>query len=75
MSFVLAGEAKLYKHSKANTLYVAIPSGLVKDSAFPFKEGERVSVKYDPEKKSIVIGVLQQNQKEKKGRTNTSRIR
>jgi hypothetical protein len=66
-SFVLAGEAKLYKHSKADTLYVAIPAGLVKDSAFPFKQGERVSVTYDPEKKSIVIEVLHQSQKEKKG--------
>jgi hypothetical protein len=61
LSFVLAGEAKLYKHPKAHTLYVAIPSPLVQDSTFVFKEGERVSIKYDPETKAITIRRLGEN--------------
>jgi len=55
LTLVLAGEAKLYKHPKADTLYVAIPSRLVQDSTFVFREGERVSIRYDPEKQAIII--------------------
>jgi hypothetical protein len=62
---VLAGEAKLYKHPKADTFYVAIPSHLVQDSTFVFKEGQRVSIKYDPETKAIVITPLDKTEKRK----------
>jgi len=64
LNFVLTGEAKLYKHPKGDTLYVAIPSHLVQDSTFAFKEGERVSIRYDPAKKAIII---ESRQKQKKG--------
>jgi len=66
LSLVLAGEAKLYKHPKADTFYVAIPSRLVQDSTFVYKEGERVSIKYDPETKAITIMPLSESRKEKK---------
>jgi hypothetical protein len=65
ISYVLAGEAKLYKHPKADTLYVAIPSRLVQDSTFVFKKGERVSIKYDPETKAITIRSLGKDKREK----------
>ena len=39
-----SGESKLYKHPKAATLYVTIPSDVVKDSTFPFQAGDRVTV-------------------------------
>lgn len=52
---VLTGETKLYKHPKADTLYLAIPSRLVQDSTFVFKKGERVSIRYNPKKKTIII--------------------
>lgn len=65
LNFVLAGEAKLYKHPKADTLYVAIPSRLVQDSTFVFKEGERVSIRYDPEEKAIIIKSFDRKQKKR----------
>lgn len=54
-SLVLVGETKLYKHTKADTLYLSIPSKLVQDSTFVFKKGERVKIRYDPKKKVIII--------------------
>ena len=55
LPFVLVGEAKLYKHPKADTLYVTIPSKVVQDSTFIFKKGDRVTITYDPEKKAVII--------------------
>lgn len=37
-------EATIYKHTKGNTLYVSIPSRMAQDSAFPFREGQRVTI-------------------------------
>jgi len=56
--YVLVGETKLYKHPKSDTFYLSIPSKVVKDSAFTFKEGERVCIRYDPKKKAIIIEAL-----------------
>ena len=53
--FVLVGEAKIYKHPKAHTLYLTIPSNVAQDSAFIFKKGDHVTIKYDPEKKAIIV--------------------
>jgi len=55
LSFVLVGEAKIYKHPKAETLYLAIPSKVVQDSTFIFKKGDQVKITYDPEKKAIIV--------------------
>jgi len=55
ISYVLVGETKLYKHSKSDTLYLAIPSKVVQDSTFIFKGGEQVNIRYDPKKKIIII--------------------
>ncbi len=41
----LEGESKLFKHTKAKTFYLTIPSRLADDSNFPFKEGELVHIK------------------------------
>lgn len=38
------GKSKIYKHPNAATLYLTIPADVVKDSTFPFKEGDVVSV-------------------------------
>lgn len=58
LSCVLIGETKLYKHPKADTLYLAIPSKVVQDSTFIFKKGERVRIRYDPKKKVIIVEPL-----------------
>jgi len=55
LSCVLVGEAKIYKHPKAETLYLAIPSKVVQDSTFIFKKGDQVKITYDPEKKAIIV--------------------
>lgn len=55
LPFVLVGESKIYKHPNAETLYLTIPSRVVQDSTFIFKKGDRVSIRYDPEKKVIII--------------------
>jgi len=52
---VLIGETKIYKHPKADTLYLAIPSKVVQDSTFVFKKGDRVRIEYDPVKQVIVV--------------------
>jgi len=64
-SFLLVGETKLYKHPKADTLYLSIPSRLVQDSTFVFKKGEKVRIRYDPKKKVIIIESLVQTTKGK----------
>lgn len=40
----LKGTSKIYKHPKADTLYITIPAKIAKDSQFPFKNGEIISV-------------------------------
>ena len=57
---VLAGEAKLYKHPKSQTMYVTIPAKVVQDSTFVFKAGQKVSIKYNPETKTIVIEKIEE---------------
>ena len=52
---VLKGQSKLYKHPKAATLYLCIPSDLVKDSQFPFEAGEVVSVEFHPSFKVLIV--------------------
>ena len=39
---MLSGRSKIYKHPKADTLYLTIPSKMAMDSKFPFKAGDEV---------------------------------
>jgi len=66
LSFVLLGEAKIYKHQKADTLYLTIPSKVVQDSTFIFKKGDTVRIRYDPEKKVIIVEPINEKTKRKK---------
>jgi hypothetical protein len=52
---LLVGEAKVFRHGKAQTLYVSIPSGIAKDSAFTIKEGDLVEVRFDKDQNAVVI--------------------
>ena len=38
----LEGESTVFRHGKAKTLYVSIPSQIVQDSAFEIEEGDKV---------------------------------
>jgi len=55
LPLLLIGQAKVFKHGKAKTLYVSIPSKVAQDSTFNFKEGDTVEVKYDPALGAVII--------------------
>lgn len=55
LPLVLVGETKIYKHPKADTLYLTIPSRVVQDSTFIFKKGDKVKIHYDPQRKAIIV--------------------
>lgn len=40
----LKGKSKIYKHAKAATLYLSIPSQVVSDSTFFLKVGDQVEI-------------------------------
>lgn len=40
----LQGTGRVFSSGEAETLYVSIPSAVATDSAFPFEEGETVTV-------------------------------
>lgn len=54
-SLVLSGVVKIYKHPKAKTLYMSIPSNMVQDSQFIFKPGQKVKIDFDPESKTLTV--------------------
>jgi bifunctional DNA-binding transcriptional regulator/antitoxin component of YhaV-PrlF toxin-antitoxin module len=54
-TMLLYGQSKVFKHGKAKTLYVTIPSKVAEDSAFTIKEGDTVEVKFDKELNAVVI--------------------
>lgn len=43
-SMALESEGRIFRSGEANTLYVSIPSAVATDSAFPFEDGETVTV-------------------------------
>ena len=55
MPFLLIGKSKVFKHGKAKTLYVSIPSKIADDSAFTIRSGDEVEVKFDTELGAVVI--------------------
>ncbi len=52
---ILVGEAKVYKHGRAKTLYLSIPAKVAQDSAFTIKGGDVVEVRFDKEQNAIII--------------------
>ena len=52
---LLVGEARVFKHGKAGTLYVTIPSAIAQDSVFTIKEGDTVEVRFDKEKNAVIL--------------------
>lgn len=52
---VLEEETKLVKSPNAYTQYLIIPAAVVRDSQYPFKEGGKVRIRVDPEKKLLII--------------------
>jgi len=52
---MLEGKSKLYKHPRAATLYLTIPSDISKDSQFGWKAGDQMKLEYNPETDELVI--------------------
>jgi antitoxin component of MazEF toxin-antitoxin module len=50
---MLKGTGRVVKTGKARTLFVTIPSDLVKDSAFPLSEGDQVEIRIEGEELRI----------------------
>ena len=56
---VLEKKCKIVKlNPEAATLYLLLSADLVKDSAFPFKEGEFVKVRIDPVNARLIVEPL-----------------
>ncbi|MCJ7816616.1 MAG: hypothetical protein MUP55_02050 [Candidatus Aenigmarchaeota archaeon] len=51
----LKAKIKILQSKKARTQYLTIPSLVVSDSQYPFKEGEEVEIEVDPKEKVIRI--------------------
>jgi len=58
---VLAEDTKIVQSSKAYTQYLIIPSAVVRDSQYPFKDGGRVTIKVDPQRKMLIVTSAKKN--------------
>lgn len=56
---VLQAEITIVQSKNAHTQYLAIPSVMVQDSHYPFRNGEKVRVIIDPYRKLMIIGSLE----------------
>jgi hypothetical protein len=55
LPLLLIGQAKVFKHGKAKTLYVSIPSKVAQDSAFTIREGDMVEVEFKKDLDAVII--------------------
>ena len=68
---ILVGEATVYKHGKAKTLYLSIPSKVAQDSAFTIKDGDKVVVRFDPKEHAVIIQSEREFKKKEKQEANS----
>ena len=59
---VLETEVKIVQSKNAHTQYLVIPSAMVQDSHYPFKEGEKVKITVDPYRKMMIIMSVEEPQ-------------
>jgi hypothetical protein len=52
---LLVGESKVFRHGKAKTLYVSIPSKVAQDSAFTIKDGDTVEIRFDKKRNAVIM--------------------
>ncbi len=55
-------ETKIVQSKKAHTQYLVIPSVMVQDSQYPFKEDEKVRIIIDPYRKMMMIRSIEEPQ-------------
>jgi len=51
----LRKKTKIVQSKNANTQYIVIPSALVADSQYPFRNGDEIEIIVDPIEKRIII--------------------
>lgn len=51
----LKHKTKVKQSKNAYTQYLVIPSSLVRDSQYPFREDEEVEIIVDPREKKIIV--------------------
>jgi hypothetical protein len=54
MKMVLKEKTKITGSKTSYTQYVSIPSALVRDSRYPFKEGEEVEIRIEPSGRIVI---------------------
>lgn len=59
---VLEAEIKIVQSKKAHTQYLVIPSVMVQDSHYPFREGEKVKIIIDTYRKMMIIRSVEEPQ-------------
>ena len=52
---VLRKKIKIHQSKNAKTQYIVIPSSIVNDSQYPFKNDEEVEIEVKPKNNSIII--------------------
>lgn len=55
-------ETKIVQSKKAHTQYLVIPSVMVQDSQYPFKEGEKIRIVIDPYRKMMIVSPAEEPQ-------------
>ena len=55
-------ETKIVQSKKAHTQYLVIPSVIVQDSQYPFKEGEKIRIVIDPYRKMMTVSSTEEPQ-------------
>jgi hypothetical protein len=51
----LKHKTRIKQSKNAHTQYLVIPSAMVRDSQYPFKEDEEVEIVVDPKEKKVTI--------------------
>lgn len=59
---VTQAETKLVQSKDAHTQYLVIPSVMVQDSQYPFREGEKVRIIIDSYRKMMIIRAAEEPQ-------------
>ena len=54
MTMVLKSRTKITGSKTSYTQYVSIPSAIVRDSQYPFKEGEEVEIHVEPSGRIVI---------------------
>ena len=58
----LKHKTKIKQSKNAHTQYLVIPSALVRDSQYPFRQDQEVEIVVDPKEKKVTIQLSKKNE-------------